>query len=206
MTTFFGKNKNIDDIMKEIERYFPPNDFLYKKGFLSGNLETQRKLIEGLLAVPYLNMVQFLDAFFEGFFISKSSMFLEEFEHEYGIPDEIFNDLSTIDKRRSNIRLKILKRKVWGWENSANDATIGIYEYMKLIGIELERVRPLIPDSGGWDKFANGQDFIFSVPYSNGRYIVNVRILTNINNFSIDFIQKILDSLTMSIENVRIVA
>lgn len=205
MTTFFGKNKSIDNVMVEIERYFPPNDFLYKKSFISGNLEIQRKSIEGLLAVPYLNILQFLDAFFEGFFISKSSMFLEEFEREYGIPDEVFNDLTTIEKRKSNIKLKILKRKVFGWESSANDATIGIYNYMQLIGIELERVQPLIPGSGGWDKFANGQDFIFGVPYSNGRFVLTVRVLSNTNNFSIDFIQRILDSLTINIESVRIV-
>lgn len=189
-TENFGIGKTTDDILNYIEKYFPENNLVFNGGALNPELYlNRREYIKRLLANETLDLLVLFDYIHKGLTLDASSIFLSEFEKEYAVPDDFFNDISTNEKRVANILLKQLYSKVYGFKSGQ---TIGIIDYLKLAGIDIEVVSRDDTQTGGFPKeFPH----LFS-PYGNKvRFIIYIRVLGNTLNYSIDFITKLVQSM-----------
>jgi hypothetical protein len=186
----FGIGKSLDDILEYIEKYFPENSFAFSGGALNPSLAyNRREYIKRLFGMEALNTLELLDYVKQGLSLNINSIFLQEFEKEYKVPDDFFYDISTNEKRIANILLKQLYSQVYGFQS---DSQIGIIEYLKLAGIEIEVVERSDTTTGGFEKeFPH----LFS-PYGKGvRFIIYIRILNNSLNYPVDFIIKLVQSM-----------
>ena len=196
-TENFGIGKTVDDIVNYIEKYFPENPLIFSSGALNPDIAyNRREYIKRLLAVEGLNLLELFDYVQLSLSINQNSIFLPEFEKEFAVPDDLFSDTSTNERRVANILLKQLYSKVYGFKSGTQ---IGIIDYLKLGGIEIEVLKRSDGVTGGFPKLF---PHMFS-PYGNKvRFIIYIRILSNTANYPIDFITNLVQSMVSATDYV----
>lgn len=189
-TENFGIGKTTDDILDYIAKYFPENNLIFNGGALNPELYlNRREYIKRLLADETLDLLVLFDYIHKGLTLDASSIFLSEFEKEYAVPDDFFNDISTNEKRVANILLKQLYSKVYGFKSGQ---TIGIIDYLKLAGIDIEVVSRKDGATGCFPKLF---PYLFGPAGNKARFIIYIRVLGNTLNYSIDFITRLVQSM-----------
>ena len=182
-----------EDFLDLFDGILPDNPILFPSGRPTNeHTYPQRHLLYKMISELLAGQYNVLQDIYDGFFL-KNDLLLDLWCLELGLPDNIFIDVSTNDKKRAAIIAKRNMRDIYG----KND----IIDIMQRIGITID----IVPESSLNTGFPKEFPYSFfpSKPASN--FIVYTRILDNPKNFSEEFIISIMQSLITAFEKVIII-
>lgn len=181
-------NRSKDDIVREIRQLAPSILQTQDSSFLNNDTNLY-KILKGLMGDATIDFYKIIDIFTQGLKL-ENSLFLDDYEKELGIPDLLFNDLSSTQKRLANIRLKENMRRVGGLYSSPNSNKIGVVDFLKLVGINIEIIDPTTLNIGFPKRFP----YVFTSTGSHNKFLIYVRYLNTQTSFTVNELIQILEN------------